>query len=137
MHDGPEDLFLVPLLDLLGTIASDRENHTDAIQIFERGLTLAEKAYGPNRSESTQFLARLAYEREIIDDLEGAERLHREEISALLGAAERDDSKLAQALEWFADFLERHGRSDEAVEAKRQSMELMVKHAWENPADSI
>lgn len=137
VHDGPEDRFLVPLLDLLGTIASDRENHTDAIQIFERGLALADKAYGRNRPQTTRFLAQLAHEREMMYDLDGAEQLHREEIRAIQGGPESNDSELAEAYERFADFLERHNRTDEAVEAKRQSMELMVKHAWENPADSI
>jgi tetratricopeptide (TPR) repeat protein len=136
-HSGPEDRYLVPLLALLGAIASERENHTDARQIFERGLTLAEKVFGHNRPQTTQFLANLAYERECIDDLEGAERLHRDEIRALQGSPESNDSELVAAFDRFAEFLERHDRTDEAVEAKHQSMELMVKHAWENPVDSI
>lgn len=136
-HQGPDDRHLVPLLALLGSIASERENHIDAIQIFERGLTVSEKAYGRNRPQTTQFLANLAHEREVIDDSAGAERLHREEINALQGWPEAHDSELADAFERLADFLERHDRSDEAVEAKRQSIEVMVKHAWENPADSI
>jgi tetratricopeptide (TPR) repeat protein len=136
-QDGPEDRQLLPLLALLGALASDRENHNDAIQILERGLTVAEKAYGRNRWQTTHFLAQLAYERDMSDDVEGAERLHRDEISALQGSPEPVDSELAEAFERYADFLERHDRSDEAVEAKRQSMELLVKHAWEHPADSI
>ena len=136
-HYGAEDHHLVHLLVLLGVIASERESHTDAIAIFERGLILAEKAYGRNHPDTAQFLGQLAGERELIDDLEGSERLHREEISALQGGPEAHDSELAEAFGRLADFLERHDRSDEAVEAKRQSMEVMVKHAWENPADSI
>ena len=136
-HEGPEGRQLVPLLALLAAIASDQENHADALRILQRGLTVAEKAYGPNRPETTQFLAQLADEREISDDSDGSERMHREEISALQIGPQRYDSELAEAFERYAHFLERHDRSDEAVEAKRQSMELMVKHAWQNPADSI
>ncbi len=136
-HYGAEDRHLVRLLVLLGVIASERESHADAIAIFERGLILAEKAYGRNHPETAQFLGQLADEREMTDDLEGAERLRREEISALQGGPEAHDSELAEAFERLAAFLGRHDRSDEAVEAKRQSMEVMVKHAWENPADSI
>ena len=136
-HDGPEDRQLVPLLALLGALASDRENHNDAIQILERGLTVAEKAYGRNRPQTTQFIAQLAYEREANDDVEGAERLHRDEISALQIGPHSYHAELAEAFQRYSDFLERHGRSDEAVEAKRQSIELLVKHAREHPADSI
>jgi len=136
-HEGPEGRQLVPLLALLAAIASDQENHADALRILQRGLTVAEKAYGPNRPETTQFFAQLADEREISDDSDGSERMHREEISALQIGPQRYDSELAEAFERYAHFLERHDRSDEAVEAKRQSMELMVKHAWQNPADSI
>ena len=136
-HDGPEDRQLVPLLALLGALASDRENHNDAIQILEQGLTVAEKAYGRNRWQTTQFLAQLAYERDMSDDVEGAERLHRDEISALQIGPHSYHAELAEALQRYSDFLERHGRSDEAVEAKRQSIELLVKHAREHPADSI
>ena len=137
VHEGPEGRHLVPLLALLGAIASDQENHADAQRVFQRGLTVAEKAFGRNRPQTTQFLAQLAYEREIMDDLEGAEHLHREEIRALQESPQSTNPELAEAFERFADFLERHDRTDEAVEAKRQSMELMVKHAWQNPADSI
>jgi len=136
-HDGPEDRQLVSLLSLNGGLTSELGNHMDAIRILERGLTVAEKAYGRNDTRTTQFLAQLAYVREVIDDPAAAERLHREEIAALQGLPERNDSVLAGAFERFADFLESQNRTDEAVEAKRQSMELMVKHAWENPADSI
>ena len=136
-HEGPEGRQLVPLLALLAAIASDQENHADALRILQRGLTVAEKVYGPNRPETTQFFAQLADEREISDDSDGSERMHREEISALQIGPQRYDSELAEAFERYAHFLERHDRSDEAVEAKRQSMELMVKHAWQNPADSI
>ena len=136
-HEGPEGRQLVPLLALLAAIASDQENHADALRILQRGLTVAEKVYGPNRPETTQFFAQLADEREISDDSDGSERMHREEISALQIGPQRYDSELAEAFERYAHFLERHDRSNEAVEAKRQSMELMVKHAWQNPADSI
>jgi tetratricopeptide (TPR) repeat protein len=136
-HDGPEDRHLVSLLSLLGGLVSERGNHMDAIQILERGLTVAEKAYGRNDTRTTQFLAQLAYVRDLIDDPAGAERLHREEIAALQGRPEPNDSVLARAFERFADFLESQDRYDEAVETKRQSMELTVKHAWENPTDSI
>ncbi len=135
-HYGPEDRHLVPLLVLLGTIASEQERPTDATQILERALLLAEKAYGRNHPQTARVLAHLAYERDVIDDLVGAERLHRDEIDALRGTPEASDAMLADALERFADFLERRDRADEAVEAKRQSMELMVKHAWQNPVDS-
>jgi tetratricopeptide (TPR) repeat protein len=136
-HDGPEDRHLVSLLSLVGALVSERGNHMDAIQILERGLTVAEKAYGRNDTRTTQFLAQLAYVRDLIDDPAGAERLHREEIAALQGRPEPNDPVLAGAFERFADFLESQDRYDEAVEAKRQSMELTVKHAWENPTDSI
>ena len=136
-HDGPEDRQLVPLLALLGALASDRENHNDATQVLERGLTVAEKAFGRNRPQTTQFIAQLAYERDMSDDVEGAERLHRDEISALQIGPHPYHAELAEAFQRYSDFLERHGRSDEAVEAKRQSIELLVKHAREHPADSI
>jgi tetratricopeptide (TPR) repeat protein len=136
-HDGPEDASLVSPLRLLAVIASDRDNHTEAIQIFERARSVAEKACGRNHLETAHILARLAYEHEMTDDLPGAERLHREEIASLRSSVESNDTAIADALERFADFLQRQDRPDEAVEAKRQSMELLVKHAWENPADSI
>lgn len=136
-HDGPEDASLVSPLRLLAAIASDRDNHTEAIQIFERGRTVAEKAYGRNHPKTAHILTRLADEHEMTDDLAGAEQLHRDEIASLRSSAESNDTAIADALERFADFLQRQDRADEAVEAKRQSMELLVKHAWENPADSI
>jgi tetratricopeptide (TPR) repeat protein len=136
-HYGPEDRHLVPLLRLLAAIGSKREDHTVAIEILERGLTVAEKAYGRSHTETAQILGLLADEHEMTDDLSGAERLHREEISSLRSSAEPNDFDVAGAFEQLADFFERHDRTDEAVEAKRQSMELMVKHAWQNPVDSI
>jgi len=135
-HYGAEDRHVVSLLRLLAAIASKRDDHANAIEILERGLTVLEKAYGPNHPETAQMLGRLADEHEMTDDLPGAERRHREEIGALQGGPEPVKT-LADAFGRYADFLERHNRTDEAVEAKRQSMELMVKHAWENPADSI
>jgi tetratricopeptide (TPR) repeat protein len=135
--DGPEDASLVSPLRLLAAIASDRDNHTEAIQIFERGRTVAQKAFGRNHLKTAHILARLAYEHEMTDDLPGAERLHREEIASLRSSVESNDTAIADALERFADFLQRQDRADEAVEAKRQSMEIIVKHAWEHPADTI
>ena len=134
---GPEDRRLVPLARLLAAIASKREAHKEAIAALERGLVVAETAYGRNHPETAQILGLLADEHEMADDVVGAERLHREEIASLRSSAESNDAAVANAFERFADFFERHDRSDEAVEAKRQSMELMVKQAWENPADSI
>ena len=136
-HDGPEDRRLVSLLRLLAAIASRREDHWDAIAILDRGLTVSESAYGRNHPETAGILGLLADEHELSDDLPGAERRHREEIASLRSSAESNDAAVAGAFEQLADFLERHGRTDEAVEAKRQSMELMVKYAWDHPADSV